>query len=116
MNSRMTIGVILLASFVVIPAVIAHDPREHKREAEEQMTRVPVQIESVPVAQPQPVLPKIRFHGMDSNRDRTISHQEWRGTTRNFRALDRNRDGILSGDEVATRTKAEVKAKAPAKN
>ena len=36
----------------------------------------------------------------DRNNDGMISRREWRGTARQFRALDINRDGMLSGDEL----------------
>jgi hypothetical protein len=39
-------------------------------------------------------------HPDDSNSDGAISRSEWRGDTRTFRELDRNRDGVLSGNEV----------------
>jgi hypothetical protein len=39
-------------------------------------------------------------HPDDDNRDGTITRREWRGDARSFRDLDRNRDGVLSGNEV----------------
>jgi len=39
-------------------------------------------------------------HPDDDNSDGMISRREWRGDTRTFRDLDRNRDGVLSGNEV----------------
>jgi Ca2+-binding EF-hand superfamily protein len=39
-------------------------------------------------------------HPDDSNSDGAISRGEWRGDARTFRELDRNRDGVLSGNEV----------------
>jgi Ca2+-binding EF-hand superfamily protein len=42
----------------------------------------------------------IRFADMDTNNDRVITRQEWRGSDRSFEVHDWNRDGILSGEEV----------------
>jgi hypothetical protein len=42
----------------------------------------------------------IRFAGMDSNRDRVITRDEWTGTPASFRVHDWNRDGVLSGAEI----------------
>jgi Ca2+-binding EF-hand superfamily protein len=42
----------------------------------------------------------MRFQAMDSNRDRRITRNEWRGTDQSFRQHDWNGDGVLSGDEV----------------
>lgn len=42
----------------------------------------------------------IRFQGMDTNGDREITRDEWRGNDRAFRNHDWNGDGKLSGDEV----------------
>jgi Ca2+-binding EF-hand superfamily protein len=42
----------------------------------------------------------MRFRAMDQNRDGVISKAEWRGTEQSFRAHDWNEDGILSGNEV----------------
>lgn len=42
----------------------------------------------------------IRFQEMDTNNDRVITRQEWRGTQRSFQVHDWNNDGILSGEEV----------------
>jgi hypothetical protein len=38
---------------------------------------------------------------MDTNGDRVITRDEWRGSPRSFTANDWNADGILSGDEVS---------------
>ena len=43
---------------------------------------------------------RMRFQGMDTNRDGVITRQEWRGNARAFNNNDWNGDGILSGDEV----------------
>ncbi len=43
---------------------------------------------------------EIRFQGMDTNGDGTISRQEWRGNDRSFANHDWNNDGQLSGAEV----------------
>jgi Ca2+-binding EF-hand superfamily protein len=40
------------------------------------------------------------IHSDDTNRDGSISQAEWRGRMSEFRDLDQNRDGILSGNEV----------------
>jgi len=39
-------------------------------------------------------------HPDDSNGDRRISRNEWRGSIEEFRQLDSNRDGVLSGTEI----------------
>ena len=41
-----------------------------------------------------------RFRGLDRDGDGVITRSEWRGNDRSFRNHDRNRDGVLSGDEV----------------
>jgi hypothetical protein len=41
-----------------------------------------------------------RFPEMDSNDDRVITRDEWRGSAESFRVHDWNRDGVLSGAEV----------------
>ncbi len=43
-----------------------------------------------------------RFQAMDTNGDRVITRQEWRGSNQSFRVHDWNGDGVLSGDEVRT--------------
>ncbi|MCX6552574.1 MAG: hypothetical protein NTY02_16480, partial [Acidobacteria bacterium] len=43
---------------------------------------------------------QMRFRAMDRNRDGVISRAEWQGSDQSFRQQDRNGDGILSGDEV----------------
>jgi len=44
--------------------------------------------------------PEIRFRAMDRNRDGVIAFSEWQGSLESFRVHDWNRDGLLSGDEV----------------
>ena len=44
--------------------------------------------------------PAMRFQGMDTNHDGTITREEWQGSERAFRNHDWNGDGRLSGDEV----------------
>jgi hypothetical protein len=44
--------------------------------------------------------PAIRFAEMDTNGDRVITRDEWRGSPRSFAVHDWNGDGRLSGDEV----------------
>jgi hypothetical protein len=39
-------------------------------------------------------------HPDDANGDGRISRSEWRGTSSEFRQLDANRDGVLSGTEI----------------
>src|SRR5688572_33355188 len=41
-----------------------------------------------------------RMHRDDANRDGMITRSEWRGRISEFRDLDLNRDGMLSGNEV----------------
>jgi Ca2+-binding EF-hand superfamily protein len=41
-----------------------------------------------------------RYRSWDRNNDGMISRAEWRGTPQQFRSLDWNRDGVLSGDEI----------------
>jgi Ca2+-binding EF-hand superfamily protein len=43
---------------------------------------------------------RMRFAGMDTNRDGRITRDEWRGSARSFQVHDWNGDGMLSGDEV----------------
>lgn len=43
---------------------------------------------------------QIRFQGMDTDNDRTITRSEWRGSARSFEVHDWNGDGVLSGEEV----------------
>jgi hypothetical protein len=43
---------------------------------------------------------RMRFRGMDVNRDGVITRSEWRGNARSFETHDTNRDGVLSGLEV----------------
>jgi hypothetical protein len=116
MDLRKGIGAALLASVALAaPATLAHDPREH--ELEEQMTRVPVQIQPAaaplvlpePEPQPKPEPAKIRFHEMDANGDRKITRKEWRGKGSAFRKLDKNRDGLLAGVEVEVPVKNQQK-------
>lgn len=42
----------------------------------------------------------MRFRAMDRNRDGVISRNEWRGSRQSFEVHDWNNDGVLSGDEV----------------
>lgn len=41
-----------------------------------------------------------RFRAMDANKDGIITRREWRGNARSFDRHDLNRDGILSGSEI----------------
>jgi hypothetical protein len=43
---------------------------------------------------------RMRFRGMDANRDGVITRAEWRGSARSFDVHDINDDGVLSGTEV----------------
>jgi Ca2+-binding EF-hand superfamily protein len=43
---------------------------------------------------------QMRFRAMDRNRDGVVTRAEWQGNDQAFRQQDRNGDGILSGDEV----------------
>jgi hypothetical protein len=43
-----------------------------------------------------------RFQNMDVNNDNVVSRREWRGSPQSFATHDWNRDGVLSGNEVAT--------------
>ena len=42
----------------------------------------------------------MRFRAMDRNRDGVITRREWNGSDQSFRVHDWNGDGVLSGDEV----------------
>lgn len=50
---------------------------------------------------------RTRFNEMDVNHDGLISRSEWRGTSRDFRAHDRNADGVLSWREVQPSSRSE---------
>jgi Ca2+-binding EF-hand superfamily protein len=41
-----------------------------------------------------------RIHRDDADNDGTVTQQEWQGRMADFRALDRNRDGALTGNEI----------------
>jgi hypothetical protein len=41
-----------------------------------------------------------RFAGLDSNGDGVITRGEWRGNDTSFQQIDRNKDGVLAGDEI----------------
>lgn len=43
------------------------------------------------------------FNRMDANNDDRLSRSEWRGKSRHFDRMDRNRDGFLSLDELLRR-------------
>ena len=43
---------------------------------------------------------QMRFRAMDRNRDGVVTRAEWQGNDQAFRQQDRNGDGILSGNEV----------------
>jgi Ca2+-binding EF-hand superfamily protein len=45
-------------------------------------------------------LTRMRFSGMDTNRDGQITREEWRGNDNSFNQHDWNGDGVLSGIEV----------------
>ncbi len=110
MNFNKSTGAILLAALVITPGAMAHDPKEHARE-EAEMMRVPVQIQPAPdpAVAPKPELPKIRFAEMDTDGDRRITREEWRGNGSAFRKLNRNKDGVLAGVEVEVPVKAQPK-------
>lgn len=43
---------------------------------------------------------RTRFRALDRNRDGVVSRDEWRGNDQSFRELDRNGDGVLTRDEL----------------
>jgi Ca2+-binding EF-hand superfamily protein len=43
---------------------------------------------------------QFRFQAFDTNGDRVITRNEWRGSDQSFRVHDWNGDGVLSGEEV----------------
>jgi len=43
---------------------------------------------------------QMRFRDMDADNDGVITRAEWRGSDQAFQRIDRNHDGVLSGDEV----------------
>lgn len=43
------------------------------------------------------------FRALDNNRDGLISRAEWRGSARSFDVLDRNDDGVISRGELGVR-------------
>ena len=45
-------------------------------------------------------LTRMRFYGLDTNRDGRITRDEWRGNQNSFNQHDWNGDGVLSGIEV----------------
>lgn len=45
----------------------------------------------------------IRFQAMDADHDGVITRAEWRGSDEAFRQEDTNKDGVLSGSEIAPR-------------
>ena len=49
-------------------------------------------------------LTRMRFYGMDTNRDGRITRNEWRGNQNSFNQHDWNGDGVLSGIEVTPGT------------
>lgn len=114
MDLKKGTAAILLASVVLAAtALMAHDPKEHEREAREaEMLRVPVQIQPAPapvVIAPAPELPRIRFAELDKDSDRKITRKEWRGKGSAFRKLDKNKDGVLAGVEVEVPVKVQKK-------
>jgi EF hand len=50
---------------------------------------------------------EIRFHAMDADNDGVITRAEWRGSDEAFRQEDTNKDGVLSGVEVAPEPSAQ---------
>lgn len=90
----------VLVSAVAAGAALAHPDPEEFDGPRKPVSIVPVVPAATPAPMPVP-LPKIRFHEMDKNGDRRISKSEWRGSARAFRKLDKNKDGVLSGVEVA---------------
>jgi EF hand len=51
---------------------------------------------------------RMRFRGMDTNRDGVITRAEWRGSARSFDVHDINEDGVLSGTEVRVNGQQDV--------
>ena len=43
---------------------------------------------------------RMRYQGIDKNRDGFITRREWPGNDQSFRQHDRNGDGVLSGSEL----------------
>lgn len=52
---------------------------------------------------------EIRFRAMDVDNDGVITRGEWRGTDESFHQQDTNRDGVLSGAEVASEPSAQAR-------
>jgi hypothetical protein len=109
MNWKNNITAIAVAALATANVALAHDPRFGGHDPEEDMVRVPIQIQPATPPPPPPAPPKIRFAEMDKDGDRRITRKEWAGKGSAFRKLDKNKDGVLSGAEV------EIPMKAPAK-
>src|SRR4029434_4312273 len=43
---------------------------------------------------------KMKYRGLDTNKDGIIQRQEWNGSQESFQEHDWNSDGVLSGNEV----------------
>ena len=52
-----------------------------------------------------------RFRSMDADNDGVIIRGEWRGSDESFRQNDTNRDGVLSGAELAPARQAQVRGR-----
>jgi hypothetical protein len=54
---------------------------------------------------------EIRFRSMDADNDGVVTRAEWRGSAESFRQNDTNRDGVLSGGELAPTRPAQVRGR-----
>src|SRR4030095_3476196 len=48
---------------------------------------------------------KMKYRGLDTNKDGIIQRQEWNGSEESFQEHDWNSDGVLSGNEVLSGAK-----------
>lgn len=90
----------------IIPAVILLTlavPAAQARKSAKKPAQKPQTAQQAPAAQKAPARQATAadtFAAMDTNHDGKITRAEWTGNAVGFAMLDRNGDGVLSGDEL----------------
>src|SRR3954463_6645040 len=94
---RLPKTIIPAAVLLTLAVPAAHAQKSAKRPAQKPQTAQQAPAQQAPVRQ---ATAADTFAAMDTDHDGKITRAEWKGNAIGFAMLDRNGDGVLSGDEL----------------